>query len=132
MRILVVEDEPGIANLLIRLFLNLLHNAVKYTPERGQVTVAAAAVETGVRITVTDTGPGIPAAQAPFVFERFYRGESGRARDGQDHGGAGLGLAIAYEIVRVHAGSIHVQSPVRDNAGSAFILHLPGGAAGNL
>ncbi len=115
----------GDIDLLIRLFLNLLDNAIKYTPEGGQVTIAAQLENKQVNITIADTGPGIPAEHLPHLFERFYRVEEDRARRGRGNGqsGAGLGLAIAYEIVRAHGGQLAVESQI--NQGTTFVVHLP-------
>lgn len=114
---LVLEGDM---DLLVRLFLNLLDNAVKYTPTHGQVTITAAAVDGELRIAVTDSGPGIAPEHVPHLFERFYRVETARSRE---VGGAGLGLAIAYEITRVHGGQLSVES--RLNQGASFIVSLP-------
>lgn len=114
----------GDMELLIRLFLNLLDNAVKYTPEQGKVTIAAAASHPHIAITITDTGPGIRSQHLPHLFERFYRAEPDRGRQGQA-GGAGLGLAIAYDIAQAHGGIISVITPVQDGHGSTFIVQLP-------
>ncbi|MGQ9503212.1 MAG: sensor histidine kinase [Anaerolineae bacterium] len=105
---------------LIRLFLNLLDNAVKYTPPGGQVTLRAGKEQTGVWVAVSDTGPGIPSEHLPHLFERFYRVEEARSRES---GGAGLGLAIVYEIARWHGGTVEVQS--EPGCGATFIIHLP-------
>ncbi len=114
---LVIQGDP---DHLIRLFLNLLDNAVKYTPPDGQVTLRAGKGGTGVWIAIGDTGPGIPAEHLPHVFERFYRVEKARSRES---GGAGLGLAIAYEIARWHGGTIEAQS--EPGHGTIFTVHLP-------
>lgn len=115
----------GDLDLLIRLHLNLLDNAVKYTPSGGRVAVAAAQMGTDVAISISDTGPGIPAAHLPYLFERFYRVESDRSRQWRDNGqgGAGLGLAIAYEIARSHHGNLTVQS--ESGLGTTFVVQLP-------
>ena len=115
----------GDIDLLIRLFLNLLDNAIKYTPEGGQVTVAAQLENKQVNIAIADTGPGIPAEHLSHLFERFYRVEGARARRGRgnDQSGAGLGLAIAYEIVRTHGGQLAVESQL--NQGTTFVVRLP-------
>jgi len=115
----------GDIDLLIRLFLNLLDNAIKYTPEGGQVIVAAQLENKQVGIAITDTGPGISSEHLPHLFERFYRveGDRARRRRGSGQSGAGLGLAIAYEIARVHGGQLTVES--RSNQGAAFMVHLP-------
>jgi len=110
---------------LIRLFLNLLDNAVKYTPPGGQVTLQVAQEQTGVWVAIRDTGPGIPSEHLPHVFERFYRVGEDRSRES---GGAGLGLAIAYEIARWHGGTIRVQS--EPGHGTTFTVHLPSQPAG--
>lgn len=116
----------GDLDLLIRLFLNLLDNAVKYTPVASQVTITGTATDDGVSVAVSDTGPGIPADNLPHLFERFYRVEDDRGRRTAENerGGAGLGLAIAQEIVRAHGGSIDVESRV--GRGTAFTVHFPG------
>lgn len=115
----------GDLDLLIRLFLNLLDNAIKYTPAGGRVAVRVKASGEEAVVAVSDSGPGIPTEHLPHLFERFYRVEGDRARyleeDGQ--GGAGLGLAIAAEIVRVHGGRIEVESTMGE--GTTFTVRLP-------
>jgi signal transduction histidine kinase len=101
---------------LIRLFVNLLENAVKYTL-RGEISVSAAVVGGFAIVAVQDTGIGIPAADLPYVFDRFYRVEKSRSE-----GSAGLGLAIALEIVRSHGGSIDVRS--EEGKGTTFEVQL--------
>lgn len=115
----------GDLDLLIRLFLNLLDNAIKYTVENGRIIIAAQQTGTKASIVITDTGPGIPAEHLPHLFERFYRVEEDRGRHSQNHhkGGAGLGLAIAYEIARTHGGIITVRSEL--GKGTSFIVQLP-------
>ena len=112
----------GDMDLMIRLFLNLLDNAIKFTPVGGRVSVEAGRSSTEVTIAIRDTGPGIPAEHRARLFERFYRVGGDRSRpDGQ--GGAGLGLAIAYEIARAHGGTLLVHSTL--GQGTAFLLTLP-------
>lgn len=115
----------GDLDLLIRLFLNLLDNAIKYTPPGGRVTLSARADEDEAVIAVRDTGPGIAAEHLPHLFERFYRVEEDRARflEEEGEGGAGLGLAIAAEIARVCGGGIEVESRVGE--GACFTVRLP-------
>lgn len=113
----------GSMDLLIRLFLNLLDNAIKYTPGGGTVTIQTQRADGCALVTIRDTGPGIPAEQIPHLFERFYRIERDRARRSST-GGAGLGLAIAQEIAHLHGGQITVAST--PGQGSAFTVHLPG------
>jgi len=105
---------------LIRLFLNLLDNALKYTPAGGKVRVTARREGSEVRVAVSDTGPGIPAEALPHLFDRFFRVDADRSRR---TGGAGLGLAIAYEIARRHGGTLTVQS--REGEGTTFVVWLP-------
>jgi heavy metal sensor kinase len=113
---------PGDMDLMIRLFLNLLDNAIKFTPPGGRVWVETLRSGEQVTIAIRDTGPGIPAEHQAHLFERFYRVGGDRSRtDGQ--GGAGLGLAIAHEIARAHGGSLRVESTLDE--GTTFFLKLP-------
>lgn len=105
---------------LIRLFFNLLDNAVKHTPAEGQVTIRGDCTKTEVCIFVDDTGHGIAPEHLPHLFKRFYRVESDRA---SITGSTGLGLAIAYEIARKHGGDLEVQSKLRK--GTTFTVRLP-------
>jgi len=121
----VMADRRRIAQVLG----NLLTNALRYTPSGGRVTLSAAVSEGTVRVTVTDTGPGIPPKDLPFIFERFWRGEKSRSRTG---GGAGLGLAIAKHLVQAHGGEIGVESPSTEGLkmdevgeGATFYFSLP-------
>jgi two-component system phosphate regulon sensor histidine kinase PhoR len=97
---------------------NLVHNAVKFTPPGGQITVGARPAGEHVTISVQDTGVGIPADDVPRIFERFYKAD--RARSG---GGTGLGLAIAKHIVQGHGGRIWAESV--EGEGSTFFFTLP-------
>lgn len=99
----------GNLDQLTRLFLNLIDNALKYTPAGGSVKVNLQKVARSVVVTVTDNGPGIAAEHLPHLFKRFYRAESDR---GSDTGGTGLGLAIAYEIARQNGGTLSIESQV--------------------
>ena len=113
-------DEP----LVRRMVLNLLHNAIKYTPEGGQVRVSVKEQLHHCEVVVSDTGPGIPAAAQPHVFERFFRVDKARSRDESLNGsGAGLGLSIAKWVAELHGGSIALDRS--DSAGSTFIISLP-------
>ncbi|MEJ2747456.1 MAG: ATP-binding protein [Anaerolineae bacterium] len=113
----------GDMDLLIRLFLNLLDNAVKYTPENGRVTISALQQKSELHVMITDSGPGIAAEHLPHLFERFYRVEDARSRLDTRGGGAGLGLAIAYEIARAHGGCLHVNS--QPGEGTTFTAVFP-------
>ncbi len=90
--------------------------------------LSAAVVGEMVRVTVTDTGPGIARVDQPYIFERFWRGEKSRSRAA---GGRGLGLAIAKHLVRAHGGEIGVESPVKaketgePGKGAMFLFTLP-------
>jgi heavy metal sensor kinase len=101
---------------LIRLFVNLIDNAVKYT-ERGSVTISARANGAVVSVIVEDTGIGIPAEQLPRIFDRFYRVDASRSTPG-----AGLGLTIAREIATAHGGTVEVDSAA--GKGSTFTVNL--------
>jgi len=101
-----------------RVLTNLVHNAVKFTPPGGRITVAAEPAGEEVILSVKDTGVGIPAEDLPRIFERFYKAD--RARTG---GGTGLGLAIARHIVQGHGGRIWVESV--EGQGSTFYFSLP-------
>ena len=112
--LVVLGDMDG----LIRLFWNLVDNAIKYT-RQGSITVSAEQQDgSTVSVLVSDTGPGISAEHLPHVFDRFYRVGESRTTPG-----AGLGLAIAQEIARAHGGSIEVTSIA--GKGSTFVVHLP-------
>lgn len=108
---------------LRQLLLNLVTNAIKYTPTGGRVEVAVARKAADeVAITVRDTGIGIAAADLPHVFDRFWRADRVRSR-ASERGGSGLGLAISQWIVHAHGGTINVQS--RLGRGSLFTVTLP-------
>jgi signal transduction histidine kinase len=124
--VLTLQIEPELEEQAIsvdgsrlrHVFINLLTNAAKYSPSHGTVTLGASVAPLGfIRFSVTDQGPGIPAEVRPHVFDRFYRAP------GQTKAGAGLGLAIAREIVVAHGGSISCTSEV--GQGTAFHFLLP-------
>lgn len=100
---------------------NLLANAVRHTPSGGAITIRAEAAPDRVRISVGDSGEGIPPEDLPFVFDRFWRGDRARTRTGG--AGSGLGLAIARQLMRAHGGRIYVASEV--GRGSTFMIELP-------
>lgn len=111
---------PGSPDRLIRLFLNLLDNAVKYTPPRGRIDLTARVEENTIDVRVANAGNGIAAEHLPHIFQRFYRTEASRSRQ---IGGTGLGLAIAQEIAHHHRGQIRVWS--QPNQGTTFAVTLP-------
>ena len=100
---------------------NLLTNAVKFTPASGSVDLTVSALPGGVEISVVDTGLGIAPDILPFIFERFRQGDS---RSVREHGGLGLGLSIARNIVEMHGGTIHAASD-GDGKGATFSVRLP-------
>lgn len=110
----------GDEQLLRRLILNLVDNAIRYTPAGGSVTTILEAEPNGVRLRVSDTGPGIPADDAPHIFERFYRVSRSRSRE---DGGFGLGLSIVKWIAETHRGAIELDT--RPEQGTTFTVTLP-------
>jgi signal transduction histidine kinase len=98
---------------------NLLDNAVAHTPEGGAITIAAVEQGDWVEVSVADTGEGIPSADLPNVFERFYRVDKSRARA---TGGSGLGLTIAKRLVEAHGGRISVESELGKGSRFAFVI----------
>jgi signal transduction histidine kinase len=110
----------GDADQLRRLLFNLLDNAIKYTPDRGAISVSSACPGAEVRVVVADTGNGIAAEHLPHIFDRFYRVDPARGREATD--GIGLGLAICRAIVEGHGGRIDVESTVGRGTQVAFIL----------
>jgi len=100
--------------------VNLLDNAIKYTPPGGSINLNVHSQQGKAVIEVSDTGIGIPAAALPHIFERFFRVDQARSRDA---GGAGLGLAIVKSICAAHGGHVHVEST--EGRGSRFKVELP-------
>ena len=114
--ILVLADDLRLEQVL----QNLLNNAVKYSPGGGRITVTLEQQGTDVCISLSDEGLGIPAANLPYLFQRFYRAETA---DTRHIVGMGVGLAIAHEIVALHDGRIEVES--QEGVGSTFRVYLP-------
>jgi signal transduction histidine kinase len=110
----------GDEQLLKRMLLNLLDNAVKYTPKGGEISIAIGRQIGDARIVVSDTGIGISEADQQHVFDRFYRVDKARSRE---LGGAGLGLSIVRWIVDAHDGKITIESA--PGQGSVFTVELP-------
>jgi heavy metal sensor kinase len=114
----------GDEDLLRRMVLNLVDNAVKFTPAGGRVSLSLTRRGDEYLLAVSDTGPGIPDAARPHLFERFYRAD--RARSRAEDGGAGLGLAIARWIAQAHEGELELSAS--DANGTTFVARLPAAA----
>jgi heavy metal sensor kinase len=114
---LVVQGDEA---RLRELFMNILDNAIRYTPAPGTVSLSLRREGQMAHVMITDTGIGIPAKDIPFIFERFYRVDKSRSRA---EGGSGLGLAICRHIAEAHEGKIEVESQV--GVGSTFSVWLP-------
>lgn len=115
-----LPDITGDKERLEQVFINIISNAIKYTPDGGEIRIHAKGVREGVVVTVQDTGIGIPEDDIPHLFERFYRVEKSRT---SETGGTGLGLAIAKEIIEAHGGTISVAS--KQNVGTTVTIRLP-------
>jgi len=105
---------------LLRLLTNLLDNAIKYNHPGGSVRVRLHSADGQARLEVADSGIGIPPPHLARIFERFYRVDTGRARE---EGGTGLGLAIVKHVAQAHGGRVEVESVL--GSGSTFRVHLP-------
>ena len=115
-----LPDIAGDRRRLTEVLQNLIDNAIQYTPGGGQIMVSAEATDLEVVITVSDTGIGIPEADQPRIFERFYRVDVARSRE---VGGTGLGLSIAKHLMEAHKGKLWVESEV--GHGSQFHFSVP-------
>ncbi|MGZ9585340.1 sensor histidine kinase [Paenibacillus marinisediminis] len=114
----VIEGDAG---LLYQVWNNLIGNAIKFTASGGRIHVSCKRIEFGgVTVKIADNGPGIPEDDIPFIFDRFYKSDSGA---GRNPNGTGLGLSIAKRIVELHEGDIHVNSSV--GKGTEFTVKLP-------
>ena len=110
----------GDAESLLRLFSNLIENALKYTEEGNSVTVNLKAKDNKIEVAIIDTGIGIPKDGIPHLFDRFYRVDRSRARV---RGGSGLGLSIVKAIAELHGGTLNVVSA--EGKGSTFTVSIP-------
>ena len=115
-----VDEIPGEAVLIEETVTNLLFNAVKYTPEGGKVALTVAEEGPFIRVTVSDTGIGIPTEALPHIFDEFYRAPNARATE---RDGTGLGLAFARQVVERHGGQIEVHP--NPEIGTTFTFTLP-------
>jgi len=114
----IVSGDP---TRLQQIFWNLLSNAIKFTPKGGKVQVLLQRINSHVEFSISDTGIGIPASFLPHVFDRFSQKDSSTTRS---YGGLGLGLAISKQLVELHGGTLHVQSP-GEGQGATFIVKIP-------
>ena len=101
-----------------RIFANLIYNAVKFTPKQGRITISSATQQGEIIVSVTDTGPGIPTAEIPFLFGKYRQGPGPRRKEG-----TGLGLFIVKHLLDAHQGRIEVES--EPGAGACFRVFLP-------
>jgi two-component system phosphate regulon sensor histidine kinase PhoR len=122
---LSVEDEvpPDLAaevdrKMIGRVLGNLMHNAIKFTPDRGHIAIKAVPTDDKITVSVADTGVGIPREDLPRIFERFYKVDRARGKSG-----TGLGLAIARHVVEAHGGRIWAESV--EGKGATFYFTLP-------
>jgi two-component system OmpR family sensor kinase/two-component system sensor histidine kinase BaeS len=119
---LIQADEQRMGQALA----NLIDNALRYSPAGSRVTLSAQVADRAVEFSVTDNGPGIPAADRPHVFDRFWRSERSRNRA---TGGSGLGLAIVKQLVEAHGGQVRVEGcrigSATSTSGARFIMTLP-------
>jgi signal transduction histidine kinase len=122
-----IEGDPadlvvsGDGERLDQVLSNLVVNALRHTPEGGEIALQARRVGAGVQIAVIDTGKGIAPQELPYIFDRFWRGDASRTH--ADGAGAGLGLAIAKQLVEAHGGTIDVSSA--PGAGTEFVITMP-------
>jgi signal transduction histidine kinase len=116
-----VSQVTADARRLQQVLWNLVHNAIKFTPDQGRVDVTVTRTERAVQIRVTDTGQGIPGDFLPYVFDRFRQADPSATRGAW---GLGIGLSIAKHIVELHGGTIDVESGGAGQ-GATFTVHLP-------
>ncbi|MCL0081520.1 phosphate regulon sensor histidine kinase PhoR [Peptococcaceae bacterium] len=114
-----IPQIKGDKDLIMQVMVNLVDNAIKYTPSGGKVAIKAGVVSENIEVAVQNSGLGIPKESLPRVFERFYRVDKARSRDA---GGTGLGLAIVKHVIELHGGRIQVKS---SSKGTTFTFRLP-------
>jgi|GEM_PF-194451 len=112
-----IEADPARLNQVMS---NLVANALRYTPEGGRITLTGQKVDHSVQLVVKDTGEGIAPDDLPYIFDRFWKGDKARSRDGA---GSGLGLAIANQLIHLHGGHIEVESAIGE--GTTFTVEIP-------
>lgn len=116
LEIIAVMDKDGLEQVL----LNILTNAIKYTPEKKKILIDAYQKDRQAYVVVEDSGIGIPQEEIPRIFERFYRVDKARARE---MGGTGLGLSIAKQIIEEHRGGIEIESSM--GKGTKVTIRIP-------
>ncbi|RWS42797.1 sensor histidine kinase [Bacillus mycoides] len=112
----IIADQESMSQV----WINLIHNSIKFTPSGGTITIQLKENETLVEVRIRDSGIGISEEQKQHIFERFYKADSSRNRA---HGGSGLGLAIVKKVVDLHQGEIKVKST--EGNGAEFIVRIP-------
>ncbi len=115
-----IDEIEGIPESIKQALINLLMNAIKYTPDSGKISLNVQQKNKSVLIKIKDNGVGIPKNSLPKIFDEFYRVENSKLNDAQ---GSGLGLAIVKQIAQMHGGNVHVESEV--DVGSTFYLEIP-------
>jgi len=115
-----IEVDPG---RMTQVLTNILDNALRHTPEGGRILLSAKEVSDQVELAIHDSGPGLNAEDLERIFDRFYRTDSSRQRDGDFPGGSGLGLAIARSIIQAHGGQLTAES--ESGKGLKVIVRLP-------
>jgi signal transduction histidine kinase len=108
---------------MTQVLTNILDNALRHTPEGGRIILSAKEVEDHVELAIQDSGSGLPREDLERIFERFYRADSSRQRNGDLTGGSGLGLAIAKSIVQAHGGQLSAENEAGN--GLRVIITLP-------
>lgn len=119
----IVLDEIQITadeDLLSQVWINLIHNSIKFTPSNGKICIELHQQTDKIVFSIKDTGQGISEADQPHVFERFYKADKSRTHS---NGGSGLGLSIVKKIVEMHRGRVKVESSL--GSGTTFIVSLP-------
>ena len=119
----VLGEDRADRGQIEQVLVNLVHNAIKFTEPGGSITLSANYEDSEVRISVRDTGVGIPPEDLPRIFERFYKVDKARTGDRAGEGGTGLGLAIAKHVVQAHGGRVWAESVYGE--GSTFHFTLP-------
>ena len=108
---------------MTQVLTNILDNALRHTPAGGRIVLSAKEVNDQIELAIQDSGPGLDAEELARIFERFYRTDLSRQRDGEMSGGSGLGLAIAKSIVQAHGGQVSAE--LEAGKGLKVIVSLP-------